>query len=91
VEAPVLVLPDFSQPFCIETDASDMGVGVVLMQGKHPIAFISKTLGPKLRGLSTHEKEYIVILLIVDKWKSYLHYTEFYIYSDQKSLVHLNE
>jgi hypothetical protein len=37
------------------------------MQGKHPIAFISKSLGPKLRGLSTYEKEYITILLAVDQ------------------------
>jgi hypothetical protein len=44
-----------------------MGVGAVLMQGKHPIAFISKSLGPKLRGLSTYEKEYIIILLAVDQ------------------------
>jgi hypothetical protein len=91
IQAPVLALPDFSQPFCIEIDGSDMGVGAVLMQEKHPIAFISNSLGPKLRGLSTYEKEYIAILLAVDQWKSYLHYTEFHIYTDQKSLVHLNE
>jgi hypothetical protein len=91
IHAPVLALPDYSQPFCIETDASDMGVGAVLMQEKHPIAFISNSLGPKLRGLSTYEEEYIAILLAVDQWKSYLHYTEFHTYTDQTSLVHLNE
>jgi hypothetical protein len=63
IQAPMLGLPDFSQPFCVETNASDMGVGAVLMQNKHPIAFISKHLGPRLRGLSTYEKEYIAILL----------------------------
>jgi hypothetical protein len=31
VQAHVLVLPDFTQPFCIEIDASYGGVGVVLM------------------------------------------------------------
>jgi hypothetical protein len=65
VQAPVLALPNFSKPFLIETDVSDYGVGAVLMQDHHPIAFVSKSLGPKLRGLSTYE-EYIAILLAID-------------------------
>jgi hypothetical protein len=44
----------------------------VLMQDDHPLAFISKPLGQKLRGLSAYEKEYIAILLVVDQWKAYL-------------------
>jgi hypothetical protein len=54
VQAPILALPDFSQPIYIETDACDYGVGAVLMQQDHPIAYVSKSLGPKLRGLSTY-------------------------------------
>lgn len=38
--APVLALPDFSQPFSIHTNASYYGVGVVLMQNGHPLAFL---------------------------------------------------
>jgi len=44
--APVLALPDFSLPFEIETDACDSSVGAMLMQKDHPLAFISKSLGP---------------------------------------------
>ena len=55
---PCLALPGFSKPFHIETDASGSGVGAVLVQEGHPLAYISKSLGPKNQGLSTYEKEY---------------------------------
>ena len=84
-------MPNFTKPFEIETDASDLGVGAVLQQGGHPIAFVSRALGPKSRGLSTYEKEYLAILLAVEHWRPYLHHSEFIIKTDQKSLIHLDD
>ncbi|KAJ3704209.1 hypothetical protein LUZ61_007914 [Rhynchospora tenuis] len=89
--ASMLAMPDFSKPFIVETDASDKGVGVVLMQGKKPVAFLSKSLGMKAKGLSTYEKEFIALLTAVQKWRHYLSGLPFIIRTDQISLKYLLE
>lgn len=89
ITAPVLALPDFRKTFEIETDALDKGISAVLMQEGHPIAYLSKSLGPRTQGLSTYEKESLAIILGVEHWRSYLQPAEFIIRTDQHSLVHL--
>lgn len=42
---PILALPDFTEQFCVETDACGQGIGVVLQQKGKPIAYFSKALG----------------------------------------------
>jgi len=63
----------------------------VLIQEAHPIAFVSKALGPHTRGLSTYEKEYLAVLVAVEQWRSYIQHAAFIIYTDQRSLVHLTD
>jgi len=53
---PVLVLPDFSQPFVLECDASGEYIEVVLMQGGHPIAFERRKLLPHERLYPIYDK-----------------------------------
>jgi hypothetical protein len=89
--APVLALPDFSKRFEIETDACGTGVGAILMQQGHPLAYVSRGLGPQTQGLSTYEKEYMAILLAIKKWCAYLQHAEFTIHTDHCSLSHLEE
>lgn len=55
------------------------------------MAYISKALGPKAQALSTHEKECMVVILAISKWKSYLQHKEFTILAYHKSLIHLGE
>jgi hypothetical protein len=91
VTALVVSSPNFDKPFQLQTDASDAGVGAVLLQDGHPLVFVSKALGPRTRGLSTYEKEYLAILLAVQQWHSYLQHAEFTIFTDQRSLMHITD
>jgi len=89
--APVLALPDFQHDFVLETDASEFGIGAVLMQKNHPIAFLSQALSTRNFALSTYEKKCLAIILAVEKWRSYLHAIPFTIKTDHKSLLHLTD
>jgi hypothetical protein len=73
----------------LETDASNTGVGVVLLQAGHPVAFLSKALSSRNQTLSAYEKECLAILFAVDKWRPYMQHREFEIHIDHKSLLHL--
>lgn len=62
----------------------ELGIGAVLMQKGHPLAFISKSLGPKWQNLSVYEKELLEIVTAVQKWEQYLLGDHFIIGTDQK-------
>jgi len=88
---PVLALPNFQEPFTIETDACHDGIGAVLMQQGQPIAYLSKALGEKHKALSIYEKEFLALIMAVERWRAYLQRQEFIIVTDHKSLAYLNE
>ena len=74
-------------------DASDYAVGAVLGQTKdkkhHAIAYASKTLtGPQL-NYTTIEKELVVVVFAIDKFRSYLVGAMVIIYMDHAALKHL--
>ena len=91
VNTPVLALPNFSEPFTLETDACDSGVGAVLMQNNRPIAFFSKSLAASHQHLSIYEKELLALMMAIEKWRQYLQQNEFIIQTDHKSLTYLGD
>lgn len=85
----VLAYPDFSQPFVVETDACKVGIGAVLLQQQHPIAFFSRKLSLLHQRASTYARELVAITEVVRKWRHYLLGAEFTIRTDHRSLREL--
>ena len=95
--APVLAMPDFDQPFIIHVDASDLGLGAVLMQEsveklEHPIGYFSQKFSSSQRNYSTSEKEALALILSLQHFEFYVVPAKFPIdiYTDHNPLVFLH-
>ncbi|CAH9120068.1 unnamed protein product [Cuscuta epithymum] len=59
------------------------------MQEGRPLAFLSKKLGVRHMGLSIYEKEFLVVLMAIQRWRHYLQGHKFIIKTDQQALKYL--
>lgn len=90
VSAPILRNPDFTQPFTIQADASDKGVGAVITQGEgdeeRVIAYFSKKLEPAQTLYTTTEKECLAVILAIQQFRCYIEGDRFKVITDHASL-----
>lgn len=89
-EEPLLHNPDFNKSFIVQTDASERGIGAVLLQGspkgRQLVACISRKLFPREVRYSTVEKECLAMKWALDSLKYYLLGREFIVETDHKAL-----
>ena len=95
INYPVLKSPDFSVPFQLSIDASDVGVGAVLEQkdssGGHPVAYFSRKLNEHQKRYSTIEKETLALVLALSHFDVYVssNIGNLIVYSDHNPLKFL--
>ncbi|GBM82911.1 Retrovirus-related Pol polyprotein from transposon 297 [Araneus ventricosus] len=93
-QKPVLYAPDYKKEFIVQSDASDLGMGVVLSQRDaenedHPILYLSKNFSDAERKYSATERECAAIIYAIKKLKYYLDGQIFTIETDHNPLVWL--
>jgi hypothetical protein len=88
--APIMNTPKFDQPFILELDACDYGLGAVLTQeydgNKYVIAYASRTLSATERKYGATEKEGLAIVWATKHFRPYLEGNKIYVRSDCKAL-----
>jgi len=89
-QAPILRLPNFEIPFEVSCDASHLGIGGVLSQNGHLVAFYSEKLNDARKRYSTYDLELFAVIQSLKHWRHYLIHREFVLFSDHDSLRHLH-
>ena len=86
VSGPVLQYYDPSKPLRLQVDASQSGLGAVVMQNGQPIAYASKSLTTTQQAYAQIEKEALALVFGCEKFHHYLYIRNFAAEMDHKPL-----
>ena len=89
--APVLVFPDFTKPFTLETDASIQGLGAILSQVQnddqlHPLAYASRSLSRSEKNYAVTELETLAVVWAVTHFRYYLYGNKVTVFTDHAAV-----
>ncbi|KAI3821572.1 hypothetical protein L1987_09140 [Smallanthus sonchifolius] len=87
--APILTLPDGNDDLVVYCDASNQGLGCVLMQRGKVIAYASRQLKIHEKNYTTHDLELGAVVFALKIWRHYLYGTKCVVFTDHKSLQHI--
>ena len=93
VSSPVIVSPDWKQPFEIMTDVSDFALGAVLGQKRnrifHIVYYANKLLNEAQQNYTTTEKEMLAVVYACDKFRSYILGAKVLVHTDHAAIKYL--
>jgi hypothetical protein len=87
--APVLTMPEMEKPFSVYCDASGQGLGCVLMQDGHVVAYASRQLRKHEETYPTHDLEVAIVVHASKIWRHYIIGKRCEVYLDHKSLKYI--
>ncbi|KAJ9514003.1 hypothetical protein QJQ45_021112 [Haematococcus lacustris] len=89
-QVPMLKLPDHTRPFEVCCDASLLGVGAVLLQDDHPVAYMSRKFSAAECNYTTGEQELLALVTACKVWRCYLEGVSFVLVTDHMPLTYLH-
>jgi hypothetical protein len=85
----VLILPDVSKTFDVYCDASQQGLGCVLIQEGKVVLYASRQLRKHEDNYPTHDLELVAVVHTLKIWRHYLIGHQCEIYNDHKILKYI--
>ncbi|XP_075521478.1 uncharacterized protein LOC142554694 [Primulina tabacum] len=93
ISAPIMIVPDWKEPFELMCDASDYAVGAALGQRRDKmlkaIYYASRTLNAAQQNYTTTEKEMLAVVFAFDKFRTYLISTKVTVFTNHAALHYL--
>ena len=87
--APIMIVPERGQGYTVYCDASNAGLGCVLMQSGRVVAYGSRQLKNHEQNYPTHDMELAAVVFALKIWRYYLYGEQFEMYSNHKSLKYI--
>jgi hypothetical protein len=87
--APILVMPEMEKPFPIYYDASSQGLGCVLMQDGHMVAYASRQRRKHEAHYLTQDLELGAVVHALKIWRHYPMGKRCELYTDHKCLKYI--
>src|SRR6478609_1631391 len=83
----VLRYYDIKKSITVQCDASQHGLGAVLLQDNHPVAYVSRAMTQTEYSYAQIEKELLAIVYAMERFHTYVYGRQVTVHMDHKPLI----